>query len=108
MTKLLILKPRLSEKAYAMSERGNTYVFDVPPSANRHMVADAVTDQYSVEVASVKMAATAPKPLNSYKKRSRNTTAHRAGVRKAYVTLKEGHKLPIFATADEKPAKESK
>jgi ribosomal protein L23 len=107
MSKTLLLKPRLSEKAYAMSERGNTYVFDVPASANRHMIADAVAVQYEVEVTSVKMAATAPKPLNAYKKRSRNVSTHKAGVRKAYVTLKEGNKLPIFAAADD-AAKETK
>lgn len=108
MSKTLPLKPRLSEKAYSLSEQGNTFVFDVPPSANRHSVAEAVAAQYSVEIASVKMVRTAPKPLRSYKKRSRNITTQRSGVRKAYVTLKEGHKLPIFAAVDAKATKESK
>lgn len=107
MSKTLSLKPRLSEKAYALSEKGNTYVFDVPKTANRRLVADAVMAQYSVEVSSVKIASTAAKPLRSYRKRGRNITAQRAGVRKAYVTLKEGDKIPIFA-ADEKAAKENK
>ncbi len=110
MSKTLLLKPRLSEKAYGLSEQGNTYVFDVPISANRHTVGDAVASQYSVGVVSVKIASTAPKPLRSYKKHGRNLAAQRPGVRKAYVTLKEGHKLPIFAAVDEgsKPSKESK
>jgi len=108
MSKTLLLKPRLSEKAYALSERSNTFVFDVPSSANRHTVAEAVAAQYSVDVTSVKMVATAAKPLRSYKKRSRNIATHRSGVRKAYVTLKEGHKLPIFADSDAKATKESK
>lgn len=108
MSKTLLLKPRLSEKAYALSEQANTFVFDVPRSANRHSVAQAVAAQYSVEITSVKMARTAPKPLRSYKKRSRNITSQRRGVSKAYVTLKEGHKLPIFAAQDAKAAKDSK
>ncbi|OVE78493.1 hypothetical protein BVY00_02630, partial [bacterium G20] len=57
-------------------------------------------------VASIKIANTAPKPLRAYKKRGRNITASKSGIRKAYVTLKEGDKLPIFAT-DDKPAKSS-
>lgn len=108
MPKTLLLKPRLSEKAYALSEQGNIYVFDVPKAANRHTVADSVAAQYGVEVSSVKIAKTAAKPLRSYKKRGRNLAAVRSGVRKAYVTLKEGHKLPIFAAQDAKAAKESK
>ncbi len=108
MSKTLLLKPRLSEKAYGLSEQSNTYVFDVPISANRHTVGDAVASQYSVGVVSVKMARTAAKPLRSYKKRGRNITSSRSGVRKAYVTLKESDKLPIFAAADDKSTKEPK
>ncbi len=105
---LLLLKPRLSEKAYALSEQGNTYVFDVPKTANRHIIAESVASQYGVEVSAVKIANTAPRPLRSYKKRGRNITSERPGIRKAYVTLREGHKLPFFADADVKPAKEDK
>lgn len=110
MSKTLLLKPRLSEKAYALSEQGNTYVFDVPTSANRHMVADAVAAQYSVSVISVKVATTAGKPVRTQTKRGRAISGGRTAVRKAYVTLASGDKLPIFADAgkDSKSDKESK
>lgn len=110
MSKTLLLKPRLSEKAYALSEQGNTYVFDVPVAANRHAVGDAVAIQYDVSVVSVKIANTARKPVKAYKKRGRNIVSARAGVRKAYVTLASGDKLPVFAAtaADDKSDKESK
>ncbi|MBI1952370.1 50S ribosomal protein L23 [Candidatus Saccharibacteria bacterium] len=108
MSKSLLLKPRLSEKAYGLSEQGNTYVFDVPRTANRHTIGDAVSSQYSVQVVSVKIASTAGKPFRAYKKRGRNITGSRAGVRKAYVTLKAGDRLPIFASTDDKAAKEKK
>jgi ribosomal protein L23 len=110
MSKTLLLKPRLSEKAYSLSEQGNTYVFDVPISANRHTVGDAVASQYSVSVVSVKIANTAAKPIKAYKKRGRNIVSARAGVRKAYVTLASSDKLPIFADTegDSKSGKESK
>lgn len=100
MSKALLLKPRLSEKAYALSEQANTYVFDIPSGANRHIVADAVYSQYEVEVQSVKIARSASKPLKSYRKGGRNIASSRSGVKKAYVTLKEGSKLPFFATED--------
>ncbi len=110
MSKTLLLKPRLSEKAYSLSEQGNTYVFDVPATANRHTIGDAVASQYAVEVLSVKIASAARKPVRTYKKRGRNMVSSRSGVRKAYVTLASGNKLPIFtAAADEaKTDKESK
>lgn len=110
MSKALLLKPRLSEKAYAQSEQANTYVFDIPTNANRHTVAMAVASQYEVEVQSVKVARSAAKPLRSYRKGGRNMAASRSGIKKAYVTLKEGSKLPLFASESEsgKSAKEKK
>ena len=108
MSKSLLLKPRLSEKAFALSEQKNTYIFDIPASANRHTVANAVTGQYEVGVLSVRIANTAPKPQRAYKKRGRNIAGRRAGIRKAYVTLKEGDRLPLFASPDDKAAKEKK
>lgn len=108
MSKTLLLKPRLSEKAFGLSEKGNTYVFDVPTSANRHMVSDAVASQYSVGVASVKIASTARRPVRVNKKRGRSTTSSRAGIRKAYVTLASGDKLPIFSDADDKKTETKK
>lgn len=107
MPKTLVLKPRLSEKAYAASEATNTYVFDIPDYVNRQSVARAVASQYEVGVKSVKITKTAPKPLRSYRKRSRGIAAVRAGIRKAYVTLNEGDRLPVFAAA-EKDSKETK
>lgn len=100
MPKSLLLKPRLSEKAYALSEQANTYVFDIPAGANRHTVAIAIASQYEVEVQTVKITRTAAKPLRSYKKGGRNIASQRSGVKKAYVTLKEGSKLPFFAAED--------
>lgn len=96
MPKSILLKPRLSEKTFAASEQKNTYVFDVPVSANRHVVSSAITSQYGVVVKSVRIARTAPKPLRSYKKRGRSLATYSSGIRKAYVTLSEGHRLPMF------------
>jgi len=116
----LIMIPRMSEKAYAMSQRDNvkTYVFEVPLGTNKHTVARAVTMQYGVVVTSVRTAVTKGKVKQSYRKGGRPITGVRSDVKKAYVTLRTGESLPLFieeakeeakaAKAEEKSAKKSK
>jgi ribosomal protein L23 len=49
------------------------------------------------------------KAVRTYRKSARKTeTGKRSNVRKAYVTLKEGDKLPIFAAVEEANAPEAK
>jgi large subunit ribosomal protein L23 len=105
----IALKPRISEKAYALSESGNTYIFDVPAAANKHAVAAAVVEQYKVTVTNVKIAAVPGKAVRAYRQRGRRSiNGQRSDIRKAYVTLKEGDKLPIFAAMEEANAPEEK
>jgi large subunit ribosomal protein L23 len=100
--KTLTLKPRISEKGYALSEANNTYIFDVPASKNKFDVAKAVASQYEVTVSSVRLAGVPGKAIRSYRNRGRRSiNANRSDIRKAYVTLKEGDKLPIFAAVEE-------
>lgn len=93
----IVFKPQMSEKAYRQSQELNTYVFVVPAKSNADQIAQAVTKHYSVSVSAVRLASTAAKPLRQYRKRGRYLTAKRQGLKKAYVTLKAGHKLPLFA-----------
>ena len=108
--KTLTLKPRLSEKAYALSEQLNTYIFDVPAEANKFDVAKAVAAQYEVGVTNVRLAGVPGKAVRSYRNRGRRSvSAKRSDIRKAYVTLKEEDKLPLFAAVEEPDApKETK
>lgn len=101
MSKDILLKPRVSEKAYFLSEQTNTYVFDVSSEVNKHRIADAVAKQYEVTVTDVRIANIPGKAKRSYRKRGRSVAAQRSDVRKAYVTLKEGDKLPVFAAVEE-------
>ena len=97
----IALKPRVSEKAYAQSEASNVYVFDVPSDANKFDVAKAVSDQYSVGVTAVKIASVPGKSVRAYRNRGRRSiNGKRSDIRKAYVTLKDGDKLPIFAAPE--------
>lgn len=92
------LKPRISEKAYQMSqvEGVKTYVFDVPADANKITVARAVTSQFDVEVTAVRMLINKGKRKQSYRKGLRPINGQRSDIKKAYVTLAEGAELPLF------------
>lgn len=102
MDKAVVLKPHLSEKAYALSEERNTYVFAVPASISRLIISKAVSAQYGVTVESVRIASQPSKAKRTYRRGGRIVHRGRtSAVRKAYVRLKEGDKLPIFSAADE-------
>ncbi|HET7528816.1 MAG TPA: 50S ribosomal protein L23 [Candidatus Saccharimonadales bacterium] len=108
--KYMTLKPRISEKAYALSEQGNTYVFDVPADANKHDIAKSVAGQYEVKVTAVRIVGVPGKAVRSYRQRGRRSIqGKRSDIRKAYVTLAQGEKLPIFAAVESPEApKENK
>jgi large subunit ribosomal protein L23 len=106
----LVLIPRISEKAYAMSQRENikTYVFEIPSNANKHSVARAVTAQYEVVVTSVRTVTTKGKVKQSYRKGGRPITGVRSDVKKAYVTLRTGESLPLFIEEQKEDEKQVK
>lgn len=100
----LPLKPRLSEKTYGLSLVHNTYAFEVPGDANKHAVARAVAAQFNVTVTDVKILNVKGKTTRTVRKGGRPVNGKRSDVKKAYVTLKEGDTLPIFATEEEAKA----
>lgn len=108
MDKTLILKPRLSEKAYATSQAFNTFVFDVPKSANKHSVARAVESQYDVAVEEVKIIVMKGKAKRTIRKGGKIAKGRQSDVKKAYVKLKAGNSLPIFAAIEEAEEKQEK
>ncbi len=104
MDKQLPLKPRMSEKAYGLSVVRNTYTFDVPSDATKHTVARAVAAQFEVTVEEVNIVNVKGKTKRTVRKGGRATDGRRSDVKKAYVTLKEGDKLPVFAAIEEAEA----
>lgn len=108
MEKLLVLRPRLSEKSYALSELRRTYAIDVPGNSSKDMVAKAVAAQFNVTVESVNIANIKGKVKRTVRKGGRPTLGKRSDIKKAYVTLKEGDKLPFFAEPeDDKKSKKA-
>lgn len=100
---MLTLIPHISEKAYGQSQ-ANTYVFKVPTSANKQQIIAAVTTQYSVKVADVRVVIAKGK-LKRAIRGGKPYPGRRSDVKKAYVTLVEGDRLKIF---DEVEAEEKK
>lgn len=110
MSKDLVLRPRLSEKTYGLSE-SRVYVVDVPREANKHSVARAMESQFEVKVATVNIANIAGKTKRTMSlsgKRYQNSEGQRNSIKKAYVTLQKGNSLPFFAAIEEEVEQESK
>lgn len=104
----MTLKPRMSEKAYALSKERNTYVFVVPKTANKVTVAAAVESQFGVTVEEVNINLVKGKPKRSYRRGGRPLLGKNVDLKKAYVRLKAGDQIPIFAALEEDEAKAEK
>lgn len=104
----LVLKPRVSEKAYGLSQLRNTYVFEVPTNANKLTVAQAIVAQFSVNVTNVNIANNKGKTKRSIRKGGRSVLGSRSDSKHAYVTLKSGDTIPVFAAEEEKAEKAAK
>jgi len=108
MSKTITLRPRLSEKTYGLSEH-RVYVLEIPAGTNKHSVARAVEAQFEVKVAKVNIANIPGKSkriMSLTGKRVKNADGHRNDIRKAYITLAEGHSLPFFNAIEEEEQKE--
>lgn len=90
----LTLIPRASEKTYAMAQT-NTYVFNVPLSANKQQIAQAVAKQYDVTVKTVNIVIAKGKVKQTIRK-GRPVEGKRRDVKKAYVALAKGSSIKIF------------
>lgn len=103
MSSSLTLKPRMSEKSYAQSHADNCYTFDVPLTTNKVEVAKAVEAQFGVSVVRVRISILKGKMARSIRMGGarKSVSGKRVDVKKAFVTVKEGDSIPIFASIDE-------
>jgi large subunit ribosomal protein L23 len=85
----VILGPVITEKATTLSEH-NKVVFKVSPKATKPQIKAAVEKLFDVKVVSVNTLVTKGKV-----KRFRNTLGQRSDVKKAIVTLAEGHSVDV-------------
>jgi len=108
MPKTMVLKPRMSEKTYALSNAEHTYVFEVPTTANKITVKGAVEAQFEVSVQEVRILISKGKSKRSVRKGGRAVSGKRADSKKAYVRLKAGDAIPVFAAIEEEEKKQQK
>ncbi len=94
--------PRVSEKAYRLVNDQNTYVFDVPLTANKQQIVAVIEKTNDVKVASIKTLVQSGKAVrfNRGKHRFPGKT-NRTNTKKAYVTLVEGNSIKVFDEATE-------
>jgi len=88
----VILRPVLSEKSYGLLDEG-VYTFIVAPHANKVEIRQAIEEIFGVIVTNVNTLNREGK-----RKRTRNTGTfgRRASTKRAFVTLAEGHTIPIL------------
>jgi large subunit ribosomal protein L23 len=88
----VLLAPRISEKAAVLASSKNTYVFDVPVTANKVEIRKAVERLYAVKVESVRTI----RGIGKFVSRGRSR-GQRPNWKKALVTLKEENKIDVYA-----------
>lgn len=93
---MINLLPRLSEKTYRLSQESNTYVFDVDLSANKEEVKRAVQSRFKVSVENVNIQRKKGKVKRSVRKRAQPVEGRERTMKRAYVTVKSGDKIPMF------------
>ena len=104
--KTIALRPRMSEKTYELSN-ARVYVFLVDTNVNKQEIAENVEKAYEVTVTKVRSVIVKGKAKRLYKNR-RFENGTRSDMKKAYVTLKEGDAIPIFAAIEEAEEQEEK
>jgi len=91
----VIIRPVVSEKSYALSEKG-VYIFVVPPRAGKVEIRRSVERIFNVKVAKVNT-------LNRPGKRKRNgkspTYGKRPDTKRAIVRLAAGNSIPLFESS---------
>jgi large subunit ribosomal protein L23 len=87
----VIRRPLITEKTSLMREDGRTIVFQVANGANKIEIKRAVEQLLGAKVSSIRTSLTHGKV-----KRQGRFAGRRSDWKKAYVTLREGQKMPEF------------
>ena len=90
------IKPIVTEKATAVSEKLNCYTFKVSPGANKFQIKDMVEKLYNVRVEKVNIANYAGKRKQRYTKGGL-IRGRQDAFKKAYVTVAEGQKIDYYS-----------
>ena len=92
----ILLKPLITEKMTALSERLNRYGFVVEKNCNKLEIKTAVEKMYGVKVEEVNTMIFPAKSKQRYTKGG-FTKGRRSGYKKAIVTLAEGETIDFYS-----------
>ena len=95
MTTIQII-PIVSEKANAISQKGNRFTFKVSPDANKFQIKDAVEKLYDVKVTGISTMNYDGKRKQRYSK-SGILRGKVAAFKKAVVTIAEGQTIDFYS-----------
>ena len=102
-----MITPRATEKAYN-AQTQNIYIFFVPRAASKQQIAAAIAEAYKVTVLDVRTANRKGKATRfSRGKHAYPGITYRQDHKVAYITVKEGDKIPVFED-DKANAKDTK
>ena len=87
----VIRRPLITEKTSILREDGRTIVFEVATGANKIQIKQAIEQLLGAKVANIRTSIAHGKI-----KRQGRFAGRRSDWKKAYVTLREGQKIPEF------------
>jgi large subunit ribosomal protein L23 len=87
----ILVRPLITEKTTTNLGSDQTYAFEVGLTANKGQIAKAIASFYGVEVAAVRTSIVRGKT-----KRFGRYFGKRSNWKKAYVTLADGHSIPLY------------
>ena len=90
------IRPIVTEKANAYSEKQNCYTFAVSPEANKFQIKDLVEKIYNVRVDKVNTAVYAGKRKQRWTKAGL-IKGRKPSFKKAYVTVAKGQKIDYYS-----------
>lgn len=101
-----MITPRATEKAYAAQTK-NQYIFFVPKAASKQAIAKAISEEFKVTVLGVRVANRKGKATRfSRGKHAYPGITYREDRKVAYITVKDGDKIPVFDEPKSANAKE--
>lgn len=89
------LKPVITEKSMNLAAKG-TYMFDVSTRSNKPLIAQAVKEQFKVEVTDVRISI-----IKGKVKKFKGVEGQRKDKKRAFVTVKKGQKIAVFDIQEE-------
>lgn len=100
--------PRATEKAY-VAQTKNVYIFFVPQAASKQEITKKISEEFKVTVIDVRTATRKGKQTRYSKgKHAYPGITYRRDHKVAYITLKDGDKIPVFEEVKEEVKEDKK